>query len=124
MLNVMVHPALQSSRIPMSNAMARCGTMWPVKIVDNPGIVISQMWVDLTFRPSGMLMVKGLLVILLLRTSTPSIIKIEVAPVSAIACVNAILIAFRYLFNGWLNMLRAIAAIDCIDTKGNGGVVA
>ncbi len=124
MSNVTVHPLLQSSSIPLSDAMARCGTMWPIKIIGNPGIVISQRWVDLTFRPSGMLMVKGLLVILLLTTSMPSIIKMEVAPVSAIACVDAILIALRYLFDGWLNMLRAIATIDFIHKKGNGEVVA
>ncbi len=78
--------------------MVRCGTMCTVKSVGNPGIMISQMWVDLTFHLSGMLIVKGLLVILLLTTLMPSIMKMKVAPVSTIACVDAIVIAFRYLW--------------------------
>ncbi len=97
--------------------------MCPVKTIRNPGIMISQMWVDLTFCPSDMLIVKGLLVILLLTTSMPSIMKMEVALVSTIACVDAIVIPFRYWCDGWLNMLQAVAAIDCIKTKSNGGDV-
>ncbi len=114
LLNVTVHPALQSVQIPIRDAMARCGMTCPVKTVGSPGIVISQLWVDLTFRPAGMLIVKGLLVILLLTTSTPSKMKMG---------VNVIMIAFRYSCDGWLNMLQAIAAIDCVETKGNGGDV-
>jgi hypothetical protein len=61
----------------MSKAIARCGTMCPVKTVDNPGIVISHTCVDLTYHPSGMLMVRGVLVTFLLTTSTPSIMKMD-----------------------------------------------
>ncbi len=49
--------------------------------------------------------------------------KMEVAPVSAIACVKAIVIAFRYSCNGWPNMLQAVAAMDCVEMKDNGGDV-
>ncbi len=111
--NIRVHPALQISQIPIRDAMARCRMTCPIKTIGNPGIMISQMWVDLTFRLSGMLIVKVLLVILLLMTLTPSIMKMEVAPVSVIACVDAIVIAFRYLCDGWPNMLQAVAAINC-----------
>jgi hypothetical protein len=113
LLNITVHPALQIGRIPIRDAMARCRTACLVKTIGNPGIAISQMWVDLTFHPSGMLIVKGLIVILLLTTSSPSIMKMEVAPVSVIACVDVIVIAFRYLCDGWPTMLQAIAAINC-----------
>ena len=41
-----------------------------------------------------------------------SIMKIDVATVSAIACVDAIIMAFKYLFHGWPNMLQAVAVID------------
>jgi hypothetical protein len=94
--------------------------MCPVKTISNP---VSQMWVDLTFRPSGMLIVEGLLEILLLTMLMPPIMKMEVALVSAIACVNAIVITFRYSCNGWPNMLQAVAAIDCIKTNGSRGDV-
>ena len=48
----------------------------------------------------------------LFTTSTPSIIKMEVAPVSAMACVVAILIALRYSGDEWPRTLRAAAASD------------
>jgi hypothetical protein len=98
----------------MSKVIARCGTTCPIKTVGNLGIVTSHICIDLTFRPSGMLMVKGFVVTLLLTTSTASIMKMDVAPVSAIACVDAIVMAFKYLFDGWPNKLQ---------TKGNGGGV-
>jgi hypothetical protein len=109
---VTVHPALQRGLMPISNVIARCGTMCPVKTIGNPGIVKSQMYVDLTFRPYGMLMVKGLRLTCLLATSMPSIMKMDVAPVLVIACINAIVIAFTYSCDGWLNMLQAVAPID------------
>jgi hypothetical protein len=55
-------------------------------------------------------MVCGLVATLLLTTSTPSIIKIDVAPVSAIACIAAINIALRYLDDGSPNIARAATA--------------
>ncbi len=53
--NITVHLALHNGRMPLSDATARCGTMYPVKIVGNPGIVMSQMCVDNICWPSGML---------------------------------------------------------------------
>jgi hypothetical protein len=35
-----------------------------------------------------------------------------VAPLLAIACVVAIVIVFKYLCNGWPNMLQAVDAIN------------
>ena len=86
--------------------------MCPVKISGKPGIVMSQTCDDLTFLPSGKLIVRGLGAGLLLTTSTPSIIKIDVAPVSAMACVVAIEMAFRNSNVGLPKTLRAAATSD------------
>ena len=56
--------------------------MCPVRVVGNPGIVISQQCVDLTLAPSGRLIDSGFVAIRLLLTGIPSIMKIAVAPVS------------------------------------------
>ncbi len=62
---------------------------------------------------------------LLFTTSTPSIIKIEVAPVSAMACVVAIVIALRYSVDELPRTLRAAAANDAglpnAERWGSGG---
>ena len=39
--NVTVHPASHKGRMPMRDAIARCGTTCPVNTCGNPGIVIS-----------------------------------------------------------------------------------
>ncbi len=74
--------------------------MCPVKTVGNPGMVMLQTCVDIICHPLGMLIFKGFAAGILLTTSMPSMMKIEVAPVSAIAWVDAIVIAFRYSFVG------------------------
>jgi hypothetical protein len=55
---------------------------------------MSQMCVDVTLLPSGKLIVMGLLDFRRFLTGVPFMMKIEVAPVSAIACVVANVIAF------------------------------
>ena len=40
--NVTVHPALHNTRTPISDAIDRLGTIWPVSNVGKPGIVMSQ----------------------------------------------------------------------------------
>ena len=47
-----------------------------------------------------MLMLKGLLAQLLLTTLVPSIMNMDVAPVSAMAWVGAIVIVFKYSCKG------------------------
>ena len=54
-----MHPASHNTRIPISDAMVRLGTMCPVRIVGNPGIAMSQQCVDLTLAPSGRLIDNG-----------------------------------------------------------------
>ena len=80
-----MHPALHSTRTQISDAIDRLKTMCPVSILGNPGIVMSQQWVDLIFVPSGRLMVSGFFVIRLFLTGVPSMMKMAVAPVSIMA---------------------------------------
>ena len=109
MQNVTLHPALHSTRTPISYAIDRLGTICPVNITGSPEIVRSQQCDDLIFEPSGRLMVSSLVAIRLLSTSVPSMIKIAVAPVSMMACVNFC----RLLCPGAPNRARAVAAIEC-----------
>jgi len=57
---------------------------------------MSQMCVDVTLLPSGKLIVIGLLALRRFLTGVPFIMKINVAPVSAIAFDVAIVIAFTH----------------------------
>ena len=83
--------------------------MCPLSIMGRPGMVMSQQCVDLIFDPSGRLMVSGFFATRLFSTGVPSIIKIDVAPVSMIACDNFC----RLSCPGALKRARAVAAIDC-----------
>ena len=67
--------------------------MCPVSVTGNPGIVMLHACVDLTFLPSGRLTVRGFVATCLFATSTPSITKMDVAPVSATAWFGAMVIA-------------------------------
>ncbi len=80
-----LHPTLHRGRIPMSEVVFSAGMMCPVSVVGNPGIVMSHMCVDFTFLPSGRFTVRGFDATRLFTTSTPSITKMYVAPVSATA---------------------------------------
>ncbi len=104
-----MHPALHNIRIPISDAMVIPGTMCPVNTVGRPGILMSQMCVDVTLLPSGKLIVIGLSDLRRFLTGMPFIIKIDVAPVSAIACDLAIVIAFAHS-----NFLCFVLQLDVI----------
>lgn len=99
--------------------MAKCGTMCPVNVVGSPGISMSHMCVDLICLPSGRLIVSGFIAGRLFFTSAPSMTKIDVAPVSAIASDVAIVIAFRYCVDGLPNILLAVAASDVGVRRGS-----
>ncbi len=92
--------------------MAKCGTICPVNVVGSPGMSISHMRVDLICLPSGRLIVSLFLAIRLFFAMAPSMTKIEVALVSAIASDAAIVRAFRYFGMGLPNIRPAIAAGD------------
>ena len=59
--------------------------MCPVKMVGRPGIMISHLCVKRTMLPLGRLILSGFFDNHVLSMSTPSMIKMDVAPVSAMA---------------------------------------
>jgi hypothetical protein len=81
--------------MPMRDAIVNDGTMCPVYIDGRLGILISHTCVDLIFLPSSKLIVRGDTTIRLLSMVAPSMMKMEVAPVSAIAWLAAIVRALR-----------------------------
>ena len=103
--------------------MAKFGTMCPVNVVGSPGISTSHMCVDLICRPSGRLILSGFIACHLFFTSAPSIMKIDVAPVSAIASDVAIVMALRYWFNGLPNILPAVSVSDFGVCRGSAFLV-
>ncbi len=80
-----MYPALQRGLIPMRDTIDSDGTMWRTKIIGGPGIWLSHTCVDWIFLPSSKLIMRGEVATCLLATSTPSMMKIDGAPVSAIA---------------------------------------
>ena len=103
--------------------MAKFGTMCPVNVVGSPGISMSHMCINLICLPSGRLIVSGFIAGRLFFTSAPSMIKIDVAPVSAIASDVAIVMAFRYCVEGLPNILLAVAASDVGGRRGSARLV-
>jgi hypothetical protein len=93
----------------MSKAVLMSGMMCPVSVMGNLGIFMLHACVDLTFLPSGRLTVRGFVANHLLATSTPSITKMEVAPVSAMAWFGAMVIALIYFGFGMPYMVLATA---------------
>ena len=120
LVNTTVHPASHSTRMPINDAIVNLGTMCPVKITGRPGIVMSHMCVDFTLLPSGKLIVSGCDEGRKLLTGVPSMIKMDVAPVSAIAWSVIIVIALRYCRLGEPNTCRAMAAKDERGAVGSG----
>ncbi len=88
-----MHPAAVRTRIPNKDAIDNSGTICPTSIVGSPGIIMSHICVDVTRRPSASATFSGHVVFRLLWTGIPSMTKIWVAPESAIASVDAIVIA-------------------------------
>ncbi len=74
-----VHPALHSGQILMRDATFSKGTMCPVNTVGSPGIMMSQICVDMICLPSGKFIVKGFLATCLLTMSRPSMMNMDVA---------------------------------------------
>ena len=97
--------------MPISDAIDNLGTTCPTNTIGNPGIVMSHVCVDFTFVPSGRLIVSGCIAGRRFSHGVPSMMNIEVAPVSAIASDAAMAIALRYCGFGAPNRSRAVAAI-------------
>ncbi len=111
LVNNTLHPALHRTLIPINNAIVNFGTTCPTSTFGRPGIVMSHLCVDFTFVPSDILMVSGRMAGRRFLQGVPSMMKIEVATVSAIACDAAMAILLRYCGFGVSNNCRAVAAI-------------
>ncbi len=98
--------------MPICDATFRSGMMCPMRVIGNPGIFMSHTCVDLIFLPSGRLTVSGFVANRLFSTSTPSITKMDIAPVSATARFVAMVITFRYCGFGLPYKILANAAND------------
>jgi hypothetical protein len=81
------------------------------------------MCINLICLPSGRLIVSGFIAGRLFFTSAPSMIKIDVAPVSAIALDVGIVMAFRYCVDGLPNILLAVLASDVGGRRGSARLV-
>ena len=90
-VNSTLQPCLHSTRMPISEAIVRCGTMCPVRITGNPGMLMSHSCVEVIRRPSGRLILIGLVVMRLFWTLSVSMTKMDVAPVSAMAWLAAMI---------------------------------
>ena len=120
MLNVTVHPTSVSTRIPKREVIDNSGTMCPTRVVRRPGIMMSHMCVDITLRSSANATFSGHVIFHLLWMGMPSMTKIWVAPESAIASFDVIVIvayAHVYAFCG-VNKENAdsILFVDPSDT--------
>jgi hypothetical protein len=82
--------------MPINNAINNLGTMCPVKTMGRPGIVMLHRCVDLTWLPSGKLIVNCVVPCQMFLTGVPFIINMDAAPVSAIACNVVIVITLKY----------------------------
>jgi hypothetical protein len=96
--------------MPINDATVRRDTKCPVKTVCNPGMVMLQTCVDIIRHSSGMLIFEGFDARHLLTPSMHSMMKMKVAPVSVIVCVDTIVITFSYSFVGLPNNACAAAA--------------
>ena len=96
LVNNTLHPALHRTLMPINDAIDNFGTTCPTNTFGSPGIVMSHVCVDFTFVPSSRLMVSGRMASRRFSHGVPSMMNIEVAPVSAISCDAAMAIALRY----------------------------
>jgi hypothetical protein len=82
--------------MPIKDAINNLGTMCPVKTMGRPGIVMLQRCANLTWLLSSKFIVNCIVAGQMFLTGVPSIMDMDVAPVSAIACDVAIVITLRY----------------------------
>ncbi len=114
LVNTNLHPVLHMTLMPINNAMDSLGTTCPTRTFGSPGVIMLHVCVDITFVPSGKLIVSGRTARRRFLHVVPPMMKIKVAPVSAIACNAAMAIALRYCGFGAPNNCLAVAAIDVL----------
>jgi hypothetical protein len=98
--------------MPIKDAIDNLGTIRPVKTMGRPGIVMSHRCVDLTWLPSGKMIINCFIAGQMFLMGVPSIMNMGIAPVSAIACDVAIVIASRYWGEGAPYRCHAVATND------------
>ncbi len=113
-VNITLHPASHKTLMPINDAIDNLGTTCPTNPIGSPGIVMSHVCVDFTFVQSGRLIVSGRIAGWRFSQGVPSMMNIEVAPVSAIASDVAMVNALRYCGFGAPNRSLAVAAIDLL----------
>jgi hypothetical protein len=113
-----VHPALHKGQNPVW-AILKDRSMCPVSTVGRPGMLMSQMCINITLFPSGKSIVRGFFAMRLSATLTPSMIKIEVTSVSVIARLAAIVIAFKTGAMGYPTSVRPLLQLTavCVEYK-------
>ena len=95
--------------MPINDATVNLWMMCPFSTVGRPDIVMLHMCVDLTLLLSGKLIVNCCNAGLKFLTGVPSMMKMDVAPVSAIVLLVKIEIILRYCRLGEPNNCRAVA---------------
>ena len=113
-VNITLHPASHKTLMPINDAIDNLGTTCPTNTIGSPGIVMLHVCVDFTFVPSGRLIVSGRIAGWRFSHGVPSVMRIDIAPVLAIACDAAMAITLRYCGFGAPNSSRAVAAIDVL----------
>jgi hypothetical protein len=108
-----VHPKSVKTRIPNREVMDKSGMMYPVSVMGRPGMLTSHMCVDMMCLPSANTTFNGHVVCHLLCTGEPSIMKICVAPESAIASlIEFIIVAYAWLTGYTLGCDGTEATLD------------
>jgi hypothetical protein len=96
LLKVTLHPALHRILMLIRDAIVIPRTICPVNIVGRPGMVMSQMWVQTTLLPSDKVMVIGWSAQCKFLMGVPFIMNMEIASMSAMTCITAIVIALAH----------------------------
>jgi hypothetical protein len=90
---VTLHIALHRILMHIRDAIVIPGTIFPVNNVGRPGMVLSQMWFETTLLHLGKVMVIEWSAQHKFLMGVPFIMNREVAPMSVMSCVAAIVIA-------------------------------
>jgi hypothetical protein len=84
--------------MPSKDVVFISGTMCPINLCGRPGMSTSHLCVDTLFFPLGRLICIGFVATRIFLAGAPAITNTDVAPVAAIACINAIYITFAWCF--------------------------
>jgi hypothetical protein len=95
----------------MKDRIVNDGTMCPVNTAKRPGILMSHTCVDWIFLQSSKLIVRGDAMTCLLSTLAPSMMNLEVVPLSVMAWLAAIVRVFEYCCTRLQKIAQATTAI-------------